>query len=386
MRDRFKRFNSGRAVLFLVAMIAVFMTGAVLKITADVILSFVIALLLAIAMSPLIKLLGKLRVPRVVSIVLSGILIIASLIMIGAFFYSSILAILKAYPRYESRITEIYIWLAEFLEFSYNEELSIFENLWAQLGIRNQVRVMTFSLSNGFVTFIRNAVMVALFVVFLLFEAVFIKDKLMVAFEGEKAGQITKMTRDIMSQVSRYLSVKFFISLANGLLIALFLQFVGLEFAMMWGIIQFFLNFIPVLGSITVGVLASLFGIIQFWPQPGPIFLVILIMLGVNIVIGNILDPKIMGDRLGLAPIAVLLPLTIWGFIWGFAGMVIAVPMTVIIKIICENVTVLEPISIILGSRRSVLAKKLQYENESIEDAKKMEAEKEKSTVDISAK
>ena len=86
-------------------------------------------------------------------------------------------------------------------------------------------------------------------------------------------------------------------------------------------------------------------------------------------IIGNVLDPKIMGDRLGLSPIAILLSLVMWGYIWGFAGMVIAVPMMVIIKIICENVSVLEPISIILSSRRAMLAKKAQYEKDAIREA-----------------
>ena len=375
MRDRFKRFNAGRAVLFLVGIIAVFITGAVLKVTSAVILPFIIAFLLALALSPLVKLLQKLKIPRFISIVLAGTLIIVSLVIIGVVFYSSAIAILRAYPRYEHRITEIYIWAADFFEFSYDEDLSIIQNIWAQLGIRNQIRLMTISLSNGFFSFVRDTVMVALFVVFLLFEAVFIRDKLNVAFEGKAAGQIQKISTDIMLQVSRYLSVKFFISLANGVLVGVLLHMAGLEFAVVWGIIQFFLNFIPVLGSIAVGVTASFFALIQFWPEPGPVIIVVIIMLGTNMVIGNILDPKIMGDRLGLSPVAVLLSLILWGFIWGFAGMVIAVPMMVIVKIVCENVPVLEPISIFLGSRRSVLAKKAQYEREEREHAARESAE-----------
>ena len=121
--------------------------------------------------------------------------------------------------------------------------------------------------------------------------------------------------------------------------------------------------------------MVSLYALIQFWPEPGPVFLAIMIMLGTNMIIGNILDPKITGDGLGLSPITVLLSLVIWGYIWGFTGMVIAVPMMVIIKIVCENFSVLEPISIILGSRRSVLAKKAQYERDAAEEAEKTKSE-----------
>jgi predicted PurR-regulated permease PerM len=79
-------------------------------------------------------------------------------------------------------------------------------------------------------------------------------------------------------------------------------------------------------------------------------------MLGANMIIGNVLEPKIMGDNLGISPLAVLLSLTIWGFLWGFAGMILAVPMMVVVKIICENVPFLEPVSVLLGSHRSVMA------------------------------
>jgi predicted PurR-regulated permease PerM len=108
---------------------------------------------------------------------------------------------------------------------------------------------------------------------------------------------------------------------------------------------------------------ASLFALLQFWPEPGPIITVILIMLGTNIIIGNVLEPKIMGDNLGLSPIVVLMSLTIWGWLWGFAGMILAVPMTVIIKILCDNIPILEPLSVLLGSHKQISPKKTEPED-----------------------
>jgi predicted PurR-regulated permease PerM len=364
MRDPFKKFNSGRAVLFLVALIALFLTGAVLKITAVIIAPFIIAVLLALVMTPLVNFLKRFKIPRFISIILAGLIVIGCLIVLGAIFFTSLRSILRVYPRYEARMTEIYIWLSQYFELSYDEQLSFIQNVWGQLGIRTQIQLYTLSLSNNFLSFLKDAVMVALFVVFLLFEATLIKEKVSVAFKRDQAGKIWKISTDIMQQVSRYLSIKFIISAITGLLVAFMLRLVGVEFATVWGIIQGVMNFIPTLGSIAVGVIVSLFAIIQFWPEPGPIILTVFIMLGTNLIIGNIIEPKVMGDSLGLSPIAVLLSLVVWGFIWGFAGMVIAVPMMVIIKIVCENVPVLEPISILLGSRRSVLAKKAQYEKE----------------------
>jgi predicted PurR-regulated permease PerM len=130
------------------------------------------------------------------------------------------------------------------------------------------------------------------------------------------------------------------------------------------------LNFIPSLGSIASGVLVSIFSLAQFFPEPGPIILTVVIMIGINQIIGFGLEPKIMGDGLGLSPVVILVSLMVWGWLWGFAGMVLAVPMMVIIKIVCENFPVLEPISILLGSRRAVLAKKAQYDQQADEEGK----------------
>ncbi|MDR2102800.1 MAG: AI-2E family transporter, partial [Treponema sp.] len=252
--------------------------------------------------------------------------------------------------------------VADLFELSYDEHLSFFENLWAQLGVRTRIRNITFFLSNSFIVFLKDAFMVTLFVIFLLVEASYFKTKIDVAFENKHSGQIKKISADVMVQVSRYLSTKFFISLATGTVVTIGLSIVGLELPIVWGVIQFILNFIPNIGSIAVGVGAGLFALLQFWPSPGPIIAVSFVMLGANMIIGNVLEPKIMGDNLGLSPIVVLLSLVLWGWLWGFAGMILAVPMMVIIKIICENVPFLEPVSILLGSRRAVMVKKAEIE------------------------
>jgi predicted PurR-regulated permease PerM len=264
---------------------------------------------------------------------------------------------LTLYPKYEARLTEIYVWAARFFELSYDDQLSFFENLWSQIGIRNRVRLITLSLSNNFFFFSRDALMVILFMVFLLLEAVFFKEKLDRAFEGERAGQIKKISADVMTQVTRYLSIKFIISLVTGLVVGICLRIVGVEFAVIWGLIQFILNFIPTIGSIAIGLVITLFSLVQFWPDPMPVAATALIMLGTNLLLGSIMEPKIMGDNLGLSPLVVLLSLMIWSWLWGFAGLILAVPMMVIVKIVCENIPVLEPISILLGSRKAVQAK-----------------------------
>jgi predicted PurR-regulated permease PerM len=361
MKDIFRTFNSGRAVFFLMVFICCLFAGAVLKIASSVILPFTIAALLAFVMYPLVKGLDKFHFPRFLSILLVVIIIAAGLYIFGMVLFTAGRVIVAQYPKYESRLTEIYIWAARSFGLSYDEGLGFLENMCGQLGIRTCVHKFTFSFSGIFIKFLQGAVLVVIFVVFILLEASNFKEKLEVAFEN-RSERINRMGHDVMYQVTRYLTAKFFISLANGFIFAVSFHLVGLEFAVMWGVIQFLLNFIPTLGSIAAGAGICLSALIQFWPNPGPIIVILAIVLVVNIILGNIMDPKIIGDHVGISPLMIMVSLVIWGWIWGFAGMLIAVPMTVIIKIVCENIPIMEPVSVLIGSRKSVNAVKAAHE------------------------
>jgi predicted PurR-regulated permease PerM len=353
-------FHSGRAIFSLMILICCILVGAVLKIASKVILPFTMAILLAFVMYPLIKLFEKARIPRIISIFLVVIMIVTGFSILGMVLYQTGSNILSKYYSYEGRLSEIYVYIARIFELPFDESLSFWENMWGQLGIRTWVRQFAFSFSNIFLSFLTNAILVVLFMVFILLEASFFKVKLETAFKNNSE-RINRMGHDLMSQVTRYLTAKFFISFANGVVFFIAFRLIGLDFAIGWSVIQFIMNFIPTLGSIVTGVGISLFAIIQFWPNPAPIILVIAVILAVNI-IGTYLDPKIIGEHVGISPFVVLISLGLWGLLWGFAGMVLAVPMTVVIKIVCENIPILEPISILIGSRKSVLAKKAEKE------------------------
>ena len=373
MSDKFRRFDSSQAVFFLLAIITVILFSAVLKITAAVVVPFVVSVLLAIVISPLVGFLEKFRIPRIISVLLVLLLLIGCLAFMGMILFNSGRTILTLYPRYEARLREIYVFIARFFELPYDEHLSFFDNIWGQVGIRNRLRVMTLSFSNGFLFFLSNAFMVALFMAFLLFEAVFLREKLNRAFKGTRVGQIKKISSDLMTQIAHYLSIKFILSLITGVIVGVGLKIIGVEFALLWGVIQFVLNFIPNVGSIAIGVIVSLFSLIQFWPAPMPVIATALLMLSTNVIIGSIMEPKIMGDSLGLSPLIVLVSLLLWGWLWGFAGLILAVPMTAIIKIACENFPMLEPISIIMGSRKAAMAARGVNKDEKTEEPKASE-------------
>ncbi|MCL2184945.1 MAG: AI-2E family transporter [Treponema sp.] len=363
MNNTQKSFHSGRAIFFLMVFVCIIIGAAVLKIASSVILPFTIAAFLAFVMFPLIKALDKIKCPRILSILLVLVIIISGMYVFGIVLFNSGRMIVEQYPQYEGRIKTIYDGIASLFDLPNDEAVSIWQNLWDQEAIRSWVRDVTITFSNISVRFLSSAVLVVLFMVFILLEAGIFRKKLTNAFR-KRIGRIDRMGNEVITQVSRYLGAKFLISLANGVIFAVAFYFIGLEFAIVWGVLQFLLNFIPTLGSIVAGVIISLFALLQFWPNPAPIILIVAIVLSVNMILGNMLDPKIIGDHLGISPLIILASLSIWGYIWGFAGMVIAVPMTVIIKIICENIPIMKPVSILLGSRKSVKDKKAKHNSE----------------------
>jgi predicted PurR-regulated permease PerM len=230
-------------------------------------------------------------------------------------------------------------------------------NLWDTAGIRTFVQTTAISFSNGVVAAARNLTLVSLLVCFLLVEMRAFRAKITLALSNEKSRRLTVIIADVMSQVAKYLSVKFFISLATGLLVFAGTGAVRLDFAVIWSFLAFLLNFIPNFGSIASSLMTCGFSILQFWPDPvRPIFVGCL-MLAVNMVLGNIIEPRVQGKNLGISPFLILASLTVWGWIWGFSGMILSIPILVVIQIICENVPFLKPVAIMMGSVKSAQEK-----------------------------
>jgi predicted PurR-regulated permease PerM len=357
--ERFRGFNFARVNLFMLGFICLILAGAALKFTTPVVLPFVIAVLLTFVLEPLIYLLEKIKIPRAIGAVVIVMVLGIGVYLIGAILFTSLRTIISLYPKYEIRFTEIYIRVAAMLDLKYDEHLSLFQNLWTQLDLGSRIQGIALSSSEAFLGFLGNSVMVTLFVVFLLLEMGHFRDRVELAFEGKLSSRIQLIISSTVTQVARYLGTKFVISLGTGILVWLILTLIGMDFPVVWGVIALVLNFIPNIGSIACGGGITLFALVQFWPDPTPIIIAGVGVTGINMLLGNILEPKIMGDNLGLSPFVILVSLLMWGWLWGFTGLIVAVPMTVIVKIICENVPILEPVSILLGSYRAAKLKEL---------------------------
>ncbi|MBU1080995.1 MAG: AI-2E family transporter [Spirochaetes bacterium] len=355
--DRYRSSSFARINLFLLGFIALLLAGAALKLTSSVVLPFIIAVLLTFVLEPIIVVLEKIRIPRAIGAVVVVLLVAAAVYVVGFILAQSLKTIMSLYPKYEKRFTELYMLLAKAFSLPYDSHQSLFQNLWGQLGVRARVQAFALTTSESFLGFLTDTIMVILFVVFLLLEIGHFRKRIELAFAGFMSTRIQRIVADVIKQVARYLSAKFFISLATGILVGGLLGWIGLDFPIVWGVIAFILNFIPNIGSIFGGVAVTVFALVQFWPLPGPIIATASTMIGVNMLLGNIIEPRVQGQNLGLSPFVILVSLSAWGWLWGFAGLVLAVPMTVIVKIVCENVPGLESISIMMGSYKDVKQK-----------------------------
>jgi len=346
-----KLVNFARPIFLLLLVLTVIVLAAVLKVTGTFLVPVTIAMFVSLVFEPLIVTLNtKFKIPWIAGIFIVLTLVIVSAWIIASLLLSSIRTIIDLYPRYEERFTVIYKAIAGLFALPYNAESTLFQNLWGQLGIRQTLRNFAFSLSNSLIVFFKDLLLVLLFAVFFLLDLRYLRQKLDFAFGDGSKGKAALIITDIIQQVTRYMSVKFFISLLTGVLIFLGTFAVGMGFPILWGFLAFILNFIPNFGSILSGVLTSVFALVQFWPQPAPVVFVAILMCAVNFILGNIIEPRVQGRHLGLSPFIIIVSLSFWGWLWGFTGLILAVPMMVILKIICENVSILHPAAVLMGN------------------------------------
>jgi AI-2 transport protein TqsA len=178
-----------------------------------------------------------------------------------------------------------------------------------------------------------TAFLVALITVFLLLEATVFPEKIRLALG--KRGEDLDWFDTVLTEVQQYLALKTFISAATGLLIGLTAWLLGVDFALLWGLLAFFLNFIPNVGSILAAVPAVLVAFLQH--GLGTALALAAVYLAVNMLVGNLIEPALFGRRLGLSTLVVVLSLVFWGWVWGPVGMFLSVPLAMVTKIVLDN-------------------------------------------------
>ena len=329
---------NGLKMVIMLGMLVIILTG--IRFAADIIVPFILALFLAVIINPLVQLLVRCRVPRVLAIsMLIGLIVMLAIVLLASL-GTSLNELARTLPQYRNYLYEPMQTIAPWLQrmgFTVSELNKYIDP--------NAVMTLVTSLLTQLSNAMSSIFLLLLTVVFMLLEVPQLPAKLqqLMSRPVEGMGAIQRA----IDSVSHYLVLKTAISLVTGLVVWGMLVLLDVRFAFMWGLLAFALNYIPNIGSM----LAAIPPILQVLVFGG-LYEALVVLAGyliVNLVFGNILEPRVMGRGLGLSTLVVFLSLIFWGWLLGPVGMLLSVPLTIIAKIALEQTSGGQSIAFLLS-------------------------------------
>ncbi len=316
-----------------------------MKASVQIIVPFLLAAFLSIICAPPLFWMQKKGISSIfaILILMSGVVCIQMLLV--TLVSSSIVDFSQNIPFYQERLRVVTV---ESLEFLSRFGIVLEADKIAQIFNPSRILKLVANTLNGLGGMLTNTFFVFLTFIFILSEAAGFPNKLRAIF-NDKNSDLEQYTQ-ITTGVNRYLGIKTFTSLATGIIIYTWLAIQGVDFPVMWGVFAFLLNFIPNIGSIIAAVPAVLLALIQLGPLAAGISA--LGFLLVNVLVGSVIEPKVMGQGIGLSVLVVFLSLAFWGWVLGPVGMLLSVPLTMAVKIALSGSESTKWLSILLGSNK----------------------------------
>src|SRR5476649_225566 len=298
----------GLKIAIMMAMLVIIFAG--IKSAADIIVPFILALFLAFVFNPLIVMLERLRIPRALGIFMLAILVVLLMILLSSALVVTLNEFARTLPQYRGMMMEK---MSEFQQLTPMRDLPLsFERLTGYFDPAFALNIIS-----SLITQLSNAMagvfLLMMTVVFMLLEVPQLPYKLQQLSDNPQAGQ--GHIQRALDSVTRYLVIKTLISIVTGLAVWAMLALLDIRFAFLWGALAFALNYIPNIGSI----LAAIPPLIQAFLFNGISDGIILTSgyLVINLVFGNIIEPRILGKGLGLSTLVVFISLIFWGWLMG---------------------------------------------------------------------
>lgn len=325
-----------------IALVLAFVT---LRALGTVLKPLAFAWILMLALAPLVKFITRrLRIPEIVAILLAMAFTILFFFELGSFVNSIVSSFVAKFGYYVDKLKTLLSMLYGALPDKAVTMLREFD--WIG-GVQQHV----LSLSGLVISASSTTAIVLIITAFLLIERRDFAKKVASASSGSR--NINAIIGTISTQVSRYLILQCLVSAATGIAVWLALWMIGIDFAITWGFLAFLLNFIPTIGSILASIPPLVIALVQYAPESYiPFFAALAAILAIQMLIGNVVSPRVMGNRLDISPVVILISLLFWNWLWGIPGALLATPFTAAIKIICDNIEPLKPVGILLGSGR----------------------------------
>jgi len=354
--------------LLAVASVVVIVAG--LKAASSLFVPFLLAGFISLLCAPVLFWLRDRGLPNAIAliVVLLGLLGIGA--VFGGLMSTSINEFTRLLPSYQERFGSVVVSLTSALgeygiDFGSNPDEANPFDPQAALGIAG-------GLAGNLGSLLNNAFLIFLAICFILLEASSIPRKVREAF-GDSPELEGRMT-EIGESIRRYLGIKTLTSTLTGLLVYFALLFLGVQFAPLWGLIAFLLNFVPAIGSIMAAIPPVALAVVDNSLQTAGA--ATLCYLVINVAVAYFLEPRVMGDGMGLSPLIVVTSLVFWGWVLGPVGMVLAVPLTVILRITLGSQPQTQWVAVLLGPAFPIPAfgKKSRHERASAAEHKEASA------------
>lgn len=327
---------------FFIVAASVIIVLAGVKSASAIVIPFLLALFIAIILSPLYNFFNKKGIPNALSLTFVITLFVIFLASVAKLIGTSAQEFSSNISVYEQQLSSTFHKLAEFAV-SIGVELPEEEIT----SVINPKQIMQFSsgVVQGIGSMFTNGFVILLSVIFMLLESEHFVSKIVHATDDNKV--ITNI-QEIGSKIKRYMALKALISLFTGFVIWIALLMIGTDYAFLWAVLAFMLNFIPNIGSIIAAVPAVLITLVQLGSVSA--LMVTALYVGVNVIIGSVIEPKIMGRGLGLSTLVVFLSLLFWGWLLGIVGMLLSIPLTIMAKIVLQENENTRWIAVLLGT------------------------------------
>jgi predicted PurR-regulated permease PerM len=350
MKDKYlKQIRNGLYVILTLGILII------CKVTSSVSINLILSVFIFLMMLPFVTALERIHVKGFIATIIAILLIIIIVTGVVWFILYTVNQLIGIIPAYTHRINFLDAYLVDAIRHLRDVEdadsiIKLFNIDWA-----STLMPILRSVSASAIQIAKNAVVTILLAVFLLLERHTIVPKMAAASQNrDNPEKVSLMLDRINRQVSKYLGTKFILSLITGLLFYATALIAHLDLAFLWGVLAVLLNFIPTFGSIIVTAITILMAVLQYLPNWTPILIVAVGTITTQMVVGNILDPRVQGNQLNLSPFVILVSLSIFGYVWGIVGMFLAVPIISILQIVFANMDSTRGIAIIMSSGSSL--------------------------------
>ena len=316
-----------------------------INLAQSVVVLILVSIFLAILGAPAVLWLKKKHIPSILAVFIVMAAMIIILALISAQIGTSISSFSDELPLLQSRIREQVLNLSAILT---RKGFVVNEKFFLEYINPEAIMKLTAGLLTGLSSVLSDIVLVLLTVTFILLEVSSFPQKLrtILGDPDQVFPQFTKFVIDM----KRYMIIKTMINLAAGILIAVWMEILGVQFPVLWGFLAFLLHYIPNIGAIIAAIPPALLALIQI--GIGSALLVVTGNILIGFLIGNVIEPRLMGRRLGLSTLVVFLSLIFWGSLLGLIGAILCIPLTMALKYAFESNESTQWISVLLGSEK----------------------------------